>query len=309
MPDVRPLALRLKTRLKRSADVVVGPLAVTLLRMVRRGDLDRNIARAERLCGRLGPFLPEHRIGRSNLVAAFPDKSPAEIDQILRGAWANLGGVMAEFANLDRIMGDDRSGRHPCRVEDTEADRTRALAVRDSGKPALVFGAHVGNWEVPPVWTRSLGFNMASIYRAPSIGPAAEAVLELRTKCMGPLIVTAPNAPIKVAGALKRGAAVMMLVDQHSIQGVEIDFFGRRCTAGTLIARLARQFECPIHGIRAIRLPAHRFRVEFTEPIVPPRAADGRIDVAATTQLINAIIEGWVREYPLQWLWMHRRWR
>ena len=57
-------------------------------------------------------------------------------------------------------------------------------------------------------------------------------------------------------------------------------FFGRRCKANPLIARLARHFECPIHGTRVIRLPGHRFRIELTEAIAPPRASDGRIDVA-----------------------------
>ena len=58
-----------------------------------------------------------------------------------------------------------------------------------------------------------------------------------------------------------------------------------------------------------IRHVDHRFRIEFTEAIVPPRASDGRIDVPGTMQLITSMVEGWVREYPEQWLWLHRRWR
>jgi KDO2-lipid IV(A) lauroyltransferase len=72
---------------------------------------------------------------------------------------------------------------------------------------------------------------------------------------------------------------------------------------------LARRFECPIHGARTVRLPGHRFRLEVTPEIVPARDAAGRINVAATTQKINDVIEGWVRENPDQWLWLHRRWR
>jgi KDO2-lipid IV(A) lauroyltransferase len=100
-----------------------------------------------------------------------------------------------------------------------------------------------------------------------------------------------------------------MLIDQHDFSGVDVEFFGRRCKAGTMIARLARQFEYPIRGSRVIRLPNNRFRVEFTDAIEPIRGADGRVNVLATTQLINSMIEGWVREYPKQWLWLHRRWR
>jgi KDO2-lipid IV(A) lauroyltransferase len=88
-----------------------------------------------------------------------------------------------------------------------------------------------------------------------------------------------------------------------------VDFFGRPCRTNPIIARLARYYDVPIHGVRVIRLPGHRFRLEMTEAIEPKRDATGKIDVTATTQMITTIIEGWVREYPDQWLWLHRRWR
>ena len=73
---------------------------------------------------------------------------------------------------------------------------------------------------------------------------------------------------------------------------------------------MARQSECPIYGLRVIRLPdRNRFRIDITDPIEPPRDADGRVDVQGTMQAITNVIEGWVREYPEQWLWLHRRWR
>ena len=90
---------------------------------------------------------------------------------------------------------------------------------------------------------------------------------------------------------------------------MKFEFFGRRCKATPIIARLAQHFDCPIHGTRVIRLPDHRFRAELTEQVAPVRDRDGRIDVQATTQAITTIIEGWVREHPEQWLWLHRRWR
>jgi KDO2-lipid IV(A) lauroyltransferase len=88
-----------------------------------------------------------------------------------------------------------------------------------------------------------------------------------------------------------------------------VTFFGRRTKANPLIARLARHVDCPIHGTRVVRLPGDRLRVDLTEAIEKPRDAHGEIDVAATMQVISSIIEGWVREYPEQWLWLHRRWR
>ena len=76
-----------------------------------------------------------------------------------------------------------------------------------------------------------------------------------------------------------------------------------------MLARLARHFDCPIHGARVVRLPGNRFRIELTEAIVPARDAQGRIDVAARCRSSPSVVEGWVREHPEQWLWLHRRWR
>ena len=66
----------------------------------------------------------------------------------------------------------------------------------------------------------------------------------------------------------------------------------------------------PRYGLRVVRLPdGNRFWGEMTEPLELPRDADGRIDVTGTMQVITNVIEGWVREHPEQWLWLHRRWR
>jgi KDO2-lipid IV(A) lauroyltransferase len=76
-----------------------------------------------------------------------------------------------------------------------------------------------------------------------------------------------------------------------------------------MLARLLRQVECPIHGVRIIRKPGNRFAAELTEEVQPVRDADGKIDIQGTTQAVTNVVEGWVREHPEQWLWLHRRWR
>jgi KDO2-lipid IV(A) lauroyltransferase len=126
---------------------------------------------------------------------------------------------------------------------------------------------------------------------------------------MGQLIRTRNQAPIEMAGALSAGKHVGMLTDQHFSRGVDITFFGRRCKANPAIARLARHFDCPVVGVRVIRRPDGGFSISGVGPLALPRDAEGRVDVAATTRMINGIVEGWVREHPGQWLWFHRRWR
>jgi KDO2-lipid IV(A) lauroyltransferase len=124
------------------------------------------------------------------------------------------------------------------------------------------------------------------------------------------LVPAGRDAPINLLRALKAGGHVGMFVDQHYRRGVEVTFFGRRCKANPLIARLARIIECPIHGTRVVRLPqANHFRIEITDEIAPVRDIDGKINVEGTMQAITSVVEGWAREHPEQWLWIHRRWR
>jgi Kdo2-lipid IVA lauroyltransferase/acyltransferase len=303
------LGARLSSPLKKATDAVAGRLAVWLLKAIRRSDPDRIADRCGALLRRIGRFLPEHRTGRANLAAAFPEKSTAEIEEILGGVWDNLGRLAAEYAHLDRLWDCDLAAPAHGRIEISPASIERFLRLRDDGKPALIFAAHLANWELPALAAAAYGLEAAVLYRTPNIASVANAVRELRAANIGTLIPHGIGAPSAVAAALERGAHVGFLVDQFFYQGVEVEFFGRRCKANPIIARLARHFECPIHGTRVIRLPDHRFRAELTEEIAPVRDRDGRIDVPATTQAITTIIEGWVREHPEQWLWLHRRWR
>ncbi len=307
--QVQRLGARFAQGSKSLLNAMTGRIAVPVLKLARRLDPDRAADRAGRFMQRLGPHLPEHGVGRANLAAAYPEKSPEEIEEILGGVWDNLGRVAAEYANLDRLWDHDPARPGAGRIEESEADLARLARIRDERTPALIFAAHLANWEMPALAAAALGLHAAVVYRTPSVGDIAAAVRELRAQKMGTLIATGPDAPIMAAAALERATPVGMLVDQHNFRGVEVEFFGRRCKANTMIARLARHFECPIHGTRVIRRPGHRFRLELTEAITPPRARDGRLDVTGTMQLITSIVEGWVREHPEQWLWLHRRWR
>jgi KDO2-lipid IV(A) lauroyltransferase len=294
---------------KRGVDALVGFAAVALFNLLRRTNPDRMANFAGKFMRRLGPWLPEHRIGRANLATAFPEKSAAEIETILAGVWDNLGRVAAEFAHLDRLWEYDFERPNAGRIEFTARSMELFLQLRDDGKPALVFAAHLANWELPPLSAGAYDMPVAVVYRRPNLGALADAIIPLRAGNMGELIPSDRAAPVRAARALERGAHVGMLVDQHFTQGVDVTFFGRRCRANPLLARLARHFDCPIHGIRAVRLPRGRFRAEITEAIEPPRDAGGRVDIEATMQAITSVVEGWVREHPEQWLWLHRRWR
>ena len=123
------------------------------------------------LMRRLGPLLPEHKLGRANLAAAFPEKSAAEIDAILSGVWDNLGRVGAEFAHLDRLVGFRSGASRAARAHRACAHRTSsALRTAEAdGKPALIFAAHLANWELPAVCAATYGLDSAILYRRPNI--------------------------------------------------------------------------------------------------------------------------------------------
>ncbi|MGE3147679.1 MAG: lipid A biosynthesis lauroyl acyltransferase [Pseudorhodoplanes sp.] len=296
--------MRLPRSWRKAGQTALGHLTVGMLKVVRHTDPDRMADWLGGAMRRIGPMLPEHRIGRENLVAAFPEKSAEEIDAILSGAWDNLGRLGAEFAHLDHLR-----TRYPERLEFTPETAARFDRLRDDGKPALIFAAHLANWEMPAVGARLYDLPSTVLFRAPNLKPVADAIRKMRAKSMGDMVQTGLDAPVRLARALERGHHLGILVDQYFSKGVEVTFFGRKCLANPLVALLARQIDCPIHGTRAIRLPGRRFRGELSEEITPVRDSEGKIDVTGTMQAITDVVEGWIREYPEQWLWMHRRWR
>jgi KDO2-lipid IV(A) lauroyltransferase len=296
--------------LKRMFSAIVGWLTVALLHAIRRIDRKRTANLAGRAMRRIGPWRKEHRIGRANLAAAFPEKSPAEIELILDGVWENLGRVAAEFAHLDRLAFRDPEGSAPADINYDQTAVERFIAIRDGQRPTLLFASHLANWEVPALATFRFGLNACLLFRPPNIAAVADSILKIRQGTMATLIPSSFGAPVQLARALDNGTHVGMLIDQHDQRGVDVTFFGRTCKANPLLAQLARHTGCAIRGARVIRQPdGNSFRVEVTEPLELPRDADGRVNVQQTMQAATSVIEGWVREHPEQWLWLHRRWR
>ena len=297
-------------RIKTLFDAAAGASAVGLLGAMKRLRRKPTAKFAGLVMRKVGPLFKEHRLGRENLRAAFPEKSDVEIEQILAGVWDNLGRIAVEFAHLDEFRVEGSALVTPDSVTLSPETTERYERIRKSGKPVIAFASHLGNWEIAALVAKSLGFNSAVLYRRPNISAIGDVVTRLRAPLMGDLVSTGLDAPLKLARLLQSGVHVGMLVDQHYTKGVEVTFFGRPCKANQLIALLARQTGCPIHGVRVVRLPdGNSFWGEITDEVELVRDADGRVDVTGTTQAINKVIEGWVREHPEQWLWLHRRWR
>ena len=309
MPLLARTKARLRTGAKSLGGAAVGAVTIGMLRTTRYFDPIKTADLFGRITRFIGPKLREHRIARENLIAAVPEKSPEEIERILAGVWDNLGRYGAEFAHLDHVWDYDLAHPNSSRVEFDARSAEIYDRLRDDGKPALVFASHLGNWELPALAAAAHGLDAAILYRRPNIASAERIIEELRNVKMGTLIAAGRDAPYRLGQALQNGQHVAMLVDQYFKNGVEVTFFGRKTRANPTLARLRRQVDCPIHGVRVIRLPGHRFRGELTEAIEPVRDASGEIDIQGTMQAVTSVVEGWIREYPDQWLWLHRRWR
>jgi KDO2-lipid IV(A) lauroyltransferase len=310
---MHPLLARTTARVRDAAkplgEAAVGGLTIGMLRATRYFDPVKTADMFGRITRLIGPVLREQKIGRANLTAAFPEKPAEEIEAILAGVWDNLGRVGAEFAHLDHVWEYDRAHPEQNRIEIQERTHELFAQLRLDGKPALIFAAHLGNWELPALAAVAHGLDAAILYRRPNIASADRIIQEMRRVKMGTLIPAGRDAPLRLAEALQKGQHVAMLVDQYLTGGVEVTFFGRKTRANPMLARLLRQVECPVHGVRIIRLPNHRFRAELSEEVAPVREASGVIDIQGTMQAVTSVVEGWIREYPDQWLWLHRRWR
>ena len=297
-------------RFKTLLDSASGALTVGLLSAIKHTNRRRMANFAGGLMRRIGPLLKEQRIGREQLRAAFPEKSDAEIEKILGGVWDNLGRIAIEFAHLDEFCVEGFGGQTKDVITYPPESQARYDWIMKSGKAAIGFAAHLANWELPGVGAKLIGVKSAVLYRRPNIDAIDDVIIKLREPLMGELIPTGLDAPVRLARLLQSGVHVGMLADQHYTRGVEVMFFGRRCLANPLIAMLARQTELPVYGMRVVRKPdGNSFWGEVFGPVEPARDADGRIEIKGTMQAVTTVIEGWVRQYPEQWLWLHRRWR
>ncbi|MGL4437929.1 MAG: lipid A biosynthesis lauroyl acyltransferase [Bosea sp. (in: a-proteobacteria)] len=260
------------------------------------------------LLRKLGPITPQQRVARDNLAAAFPEKSETERAAILEQAWDSLGRTAGEYAHMATLFDYDADNPDPNgRIEVAGIEHFAAL--RDDGKPGIIFSAHLANWELPAICAERYGLAATAVFRPPNDPAVAAVIHEIRSGTMGGLAASMRGAAFEMHGVLEKGGHLGMLIDQHFTRGIVIDFMGQKALANPVLAKFARRFECPVHGVRVIRLPGHRFRLELTPPLDLPRDASGEIDVEGAIQMMSGVIEGWVREHPGQWLWMHRRWR
>jgi KDO2-lipid IV(A) lauroyltransferase len=248
----------------------------------------------------VGPYMGQSRKAARNLARALPENSPDDNRRIILGMWDNLGRVVAEYPHLPRICAQLEGGR----VEVHGLDIVRGLI--DDGKPGILFGGHLANWEVQPFIARHTGLELGLIYRAPNNEWVDGLLRRLRD---APLLFRKGQEGAKALfSLLRRGGHAAMLVDQKMNDGIAVPFFGREAMTAPAIAQFAVRLGCVLVPARTERLNGARFRITVYPPLVVPGTGDRTADERATMIRINALLESWIRERPEQWLWLHRRW-
>lgn len=249
----------------------------------------------------LGPHLGITKRARKNLRCAFPDLPEAEISRIIKAMWDNLGRVAAEYPHLREIRVFDPAGR----VETHGFEHMdRAVA---AGRRMIIFSGHIANWEIGALAAVQYGISVVQLYRAANNPIVDRMVLEFRGEPAGFAAKGSEGARRAIA-ALRDGVHLSLLADQKMNDGIAVPFFGRPAMTAPALAALALRYNCDVLPARVERLSGARFRLTVFPPLPLPRSEDREADIAQLMAAVNATLEGWIRDRPAEWLWLHRRW-
>jgi KDO2-lipid IV(A) lauroyltransferase len=215
--------------------------------------------------------------------------------------WDNLGRVAAEYPHLRSIRVFEPDGRVETRGFEN-VDRARA-----AGRRMIFFSGHLANWEIAALAAGQYGIDIAQIYRAANNPRVDRLVARLRGE-IGELIPKGRVGSRRAVAALRRGGHLSMLVDQKLNDGIAVPFFGRAAMTAPALALLALHYDCDVLPARVERLGGARFRLTIHPPLPLVKSGDHHADVLALMVTVNATLEGWIRERPEQWFWLHRRW-
>jgi len=301
MNSLRDLQFRLEYALLR---LIIG--------MVRLFPLDGAVWLSAKAWRRLAPIIARKRHNRSlaNVAIAFPELDFAARQRIVLAHWENLGRVMAETMQLDRVL------RDPSRIEITSTE----IFARYASKlgPAVGVSLHMGNWELA-IWPFVLaGANPAAVYRSVN-NPYVDRYLrdQRRDLYPGGLLgrgrVEGDHGESQktarvITDFVRRGGRLGMVCDLYDRTGIEVPFFGKPAKTQAIAAMIGRRVGARIWMARCLRIgTSSRFRIELKELKVPRTANQGD-DIRTIMVEMQRQYETWIREAPEQWMWSNRRW-
>ncbi len=245
------------------------------------------------------------RVGLRNLELALPDRSLAERDKILRGVYRHLGWQLVEFCRMARYT--PANTRSWIRTEGLD----HYLTASARGKGVLILTGHLGAWELSSFYHSMMGHPMGMVIRRLDNRRLDQYVNAIR--CLhGNRVLHKDEFARGLLSAMHAGETVGILMDTNMTppQGVFVDFFGiPACTASGL-ARVALKTGAAVLPGFMVWEPAEKMYVlHFGPQLEFARTGNAEADILAATQACASTTEKWIRRYPEQWLWIHRRWK
>jgi Kdo2-lipid IVA lauroyltransferase/acyltransferase len=280
-----------------------------LIGMVRLLPLDVAATISGKAWRVIAPFNRRHKRALSNLAIAFPEKSLEERERIARAAWENLGRVMVETMNIDRIL------KEPARLHVTNGHWIGRY--KDKMGPALIVTMHMGNWEIG-MWPVMLaGARPAGVYRQVK-NPYVDRYLRRQRQALYPGgLFGRGRAPTNdethktarlIMDYVRQGGRLGFISDLYDAQGIAVPFFGYPAKSMPIAAMIARRVGARIWIGRCIRIGNRAcFDVNVNELRIP-RTANQAEDIRSITAAIQRHFETWIRETPEQFMWSNRRW-
>jgi KDO2-lipid IV(A) lauroyltransferase len=252
-----------------------------------------------------GAFGRLRRVGTRNLELALPELSASERTRILRGVYVHLGWQLVEFCRMIRYSAENTTNW--IRTEGLE----NYMAAQARGKGVLVVTGHLGAWELSSFYHSLMGHPMGMVIRRLDNRRLDDFVNGIR--CLhGNQVIHKDDFGRGLLLAMHSGQTVGILMDTNMTppQGSFVKFFGLDACTATGLAHVARKTGAAVlPGFMIWEPLEHRYVLHFGPEIEIPHTANASADILAGTQLCTEAIESWIRRYPDQWLWIHRRWK
>ncbi len=280
-------------------------LARAVLGVFRALPLNSGIALA-RVIARLGFWFPKlRRTGERNLQLAFPNLPEPERRRLLLGSFKNLGRLLPIFSRFTRVEGDSLKALIECEG----LDHLQAALQGEHG--VILFTGHIGGWELSSFGLSLFGYPLSFLVR-PIDNPKIEAMIDRARRSFGNRTIDKTSAAREMLETLRQKEALGILVDLNTLEreAIFVDFFGRPASTTFIVAKLALRTGAPVLPVFAPWDDARRrFVLKIDPPLRIERTGDEAEDVRCLTQQYTRVVEDYVRRYPDQWLWIHRRWK
>jgi Kdo2-lipid IVA lauroyltransferase/acyltransferase len=245
------------------------------------------------------------RVGMRNLELALPESSTAQRKRILRGEFTSLGRQLAEVCQFPKYS---KENIEQVVVYDGLENYERAYA---RGKGVIFLTGHFGGWELS-AFAHSLHGHWLHIVMRPMDNQYLDRLIQSYRSMYGNKTFGKDDFVRGLLSAMKAGETVGILMDTNMTppQGVFVNFFGiPACTASGL-ARIALKTDAAVvPGFTIWDKSQKKYRLRFDPALELIRTGDLEADIVANTQKFTSVIEDYVRKYPEQWLWVHRRWK